>query len=43
MLTTRSHSRMVAPLAKIRSADNGIGGETGGGKLAIAAPLDYLP
>jgi hypothetical protein len=42
MLLSR-YSRITAPLAKIRGADNVIAGETRDGKLVIAAPLDYLP
>jgi hypothetical protein len=37
------YSRNVAPLAKLRGADNVIAGETRDGKLVIAAPLDYVP
>ncbi|NJD34377.1 MAG: hypothetical protein FIA96_06005 [Betaproteobacteria bacterium] len=37
------HNLKVAPLAKVRGADNVIAGETRDGKLLIAAPLDYLP
>ena len=37
------YSRNVAPLAKIRGADNVIAGETRDGKLIVAAPLDYVP
>ncbi len=37
------YSRNVAPLAKIRGADNVIVGETRDGKLVVAAPLDYIP
>lgn len=37
------HNLAVAPLAKVRGADNVIAGETRDGKLLIAAPLDYLP
>jgi hypothetical protein len=37
------HHLAVAPLAKVRGADNVIAGETRDGKLLIAAPLDYLP
>jgi hypothetical protein len=37
------HSRSLAPLTKMRGADNVIAGETSDGKLIIAAPLDYLP
>jgi hypothetical protein len=37
------YSRTAAPLAKMRGADNVIAGETRDGKLAIAAPLDYVP
>jgi hypothetical protein len=33
----------ATPLAKVRSADNVIAGETKDGKLVIAAPLDYVP
>ena len=37
------YSRTVAPLARVRGADNVIAGETPDGKLVVAAPLDYLP
>jgi hypothetical protein len=37
------YSRTVAPISKVRSADNVIAGETSDGKLLIAAPLDYVP
>jgi hypothetical protein len=37
------HNSKVAPLARIRGADNVIAGETRDGKLIIAAPLDYIP
>lgn len=37
------HNLAVAPLAKVRGADNVIAGEARDGKLLIAAPLDYLP
>lgn len=37
------YGRAVAPLARVRGADNVIAGETPDGKLIIAAPLDYLP
>jgi len=33
----------TTPLAKIRGAGNVIAGETGDGKLIVAAPLDYIP
>ena len=37
------HNSKVAPLARIRGADNVIAGETRDGKLIISAPLDYIP
>ena len=37
------HNLTVAPLAKVRGADNVVAGETWDGKLVVAAPLDYLP